>query len=325
MMPHRRTDVHSRSPPASSPRAGRRSGLCCPARPRLAQVTRKPYLQNGSSTAVSVRWRTERLQQQPGLVRHHPGQPHPDGRSRQRDHRARGAPHRPRARHALLLRRGLDLRHAGGQRRQPLLRHRARPGHRPGRPGSGCWATRAPATRARPRCATPTTPSPAAATPTSGSCWATTPTTPAATARCRSNLFDVYPTMLRKSVLFPTRGNHESASSGGVALALPQPHHAHRGRGGRRGLGHRGLLRLRPRQHPLHLPRLVRLQPLGGRGHGHLAAQRPGGQRPRPGPSPTGTTRPTPRGRTTRTPRASSSRCARTSTPSSRRAGSTWC
>ena len=33
----------------------------------------------------------------------------------------------------------------------------------------------------------------------------------------QENLFDVYPSMLRKSVLFPTRGNHETATSGGVA------------------------------------------------------------------------------------------------------------
>jgi acid phosphatase type 7 len=33
----------------------------------------------------------------------------------------------------------------------------------------------------------------------------------------QDHLFDVYPSMLRKSVLFPTRGNHESARSGGVA------------------------------------------------------------------------------------------------------------
>jgi acid phosphatase type 7 len=31
----------------------------------------------------------------------------------------------------------------------------------------------------------------------------------------QSKLFNVYAAMLRKSVLFPTRGNHESASSGG--------------------------------------------------------------------------------------------------------------
>jgi hypothetical protein len=32
----------------------------------------------------------------------------------------------------------------------------------------------------------------------------------------QENLFDVYPSMLRKSVLFPARGNHETATSGGV-------------------------------------------------------------------------------------------------------------
>ena len=37
----------------------------------LAELTRRPYLQNGSASAVSIRWRTEDRQQQPGLVRHH--------------------------------------------------------------------------------------------------------------------------------------------------------------------------------------------------------------------------------------------------------------
>ena len=37
-------------------------------------------------------------------------------------------------------------------------------------------------------------------------------------AEMQSNLFNIYPTMLRKSVLFPTRGNHESATSGGVPV-----------------------------------------------------------------------------------------------------------
>jgi acid phosphatase type 7 len=37
-------------------------------------------------------------------------------------------------------------------------------------------------------------------------------------AEMQANLFNIYPTMLRKSVLFPTRGNHESATSGGVPV-----------------------------------------------------------------------------------------------------------
>ena len=95
----------------------------------------------------------------------------------------------------------------------------------------------------------------------------------------QSKLFNIYPTMLRKSAVLATRGNHESATNGsGVPwhyIACTQPT---AGRGGRRRLGHRGLLLVQLRQHSLHLPGLVRVQPFVHRGDGQLAAQRPGGQ-----------------------------------------------
>ena len=182
--------------------------------------------------------------------------------------------------HALLLRRGLDRRHAGGQRRQPLLRHRPHHGGRPNRPASGCWATRAPATQEQED-----------VRDAYYSLHRQPPHRPLADAgrqrlRHRQRQRDAGP---------PVRHVPDDAAQVGAvphprqprvgqqrrrSLALPQPHHAHRGRGGRRGLRHRGLLLLRLRQHPLHLPGLVRVQPLGQRGHGHLAAQRPRRQHP---------------------------------------------
>ena len=81
--------------------------------------------------------------------------------------------------------------------------------------------------------------------------------------RCRvpgRRLRHVPASFLRQSNLWPTIGNHDTAQSTESErrdAALLQHLHAARGRrGGRRRLGHREVLLVRLRQHPLRLPRL---------------------------------------------------------------------
>ena len=141
----------------------------------------------------------------------------------------------------------------------------------------------------------------------------------------QKKVFDIYPSFLRTTPVWPTLGNHDgytADSANPVRALLRDLHPPHRGGGRRPALRHRGLLLLRPREHPLRLPRVLRDGPLGRRPDAHVARRRSRRQHPGLGRSPSGTTRPTRRAPTTPTTSCSSSRCGRTPCRSSRTTGS---
>ena len=71
-------------------------------------------------------------------------------------------------------------------------------------------------------------------------------------AQYQTGVFDMYPVMLRQSVLWPTRGNHDHIHAGPDNDYYDLFHVADRG--GRAAWRRaRGLLFLRLRQHPFHL------------------------------------------------------------------------
>jgi acid phosphatase type 7 len=90
-------------------------------------------------------------------------------------------------------------------------------------------------------------------------------------------VFNMYPQMLRKSVLWSTLGNHDTAQSTNPPSSLPYYSIFTLPTGGRRGarFRDRGLLLFRLWKHSFHLPGLDDVGPLGRRPDDDLAAKRP--------------------------------------------------
>ena len=182
------------------------------------------------------------------------------------DDRARGDADGPLAGHDVLLRGRHADRDARRRRRRTHFFVTAPPvGVAASRRASGCSATRAPRTRTQQavRDAFQTFTGSHAARPLADARRQRLRTT-APTRSTRPRCSTCIRPMLRTSVLWPTLGNHDAVSADSLdadAARTTTFHAADGGRGGRRRLGHRGVLLVRLRQHPLHLPRLDESEP----------------------------------------------------------------
>jgi hypothetical protein len=180
-----------------------------------AQLTRLPYLQNGSSTAVSIRWRTSATSDSRVWYGPAPGSltQTVDQATTAREHEVRLSGLAPDTKYFYAIGTSAGMQ-AGNDANHFFVTAPPRGTARPAR----IWVLGDPGTGSDEQAEVRD-----AYYAFTGSrhtdLWlmlGDNAYDESTDGEMQANLFDVYPAMLRKSVLFTTRGNHETATSGGI-------------------------------------------------------------------------------------------------------------